>query len=97
MGGTMATSLWHVGPPRELVGSSAMVARLGSTPAVGVGGSVCKLLSQRAPSRRRVTCLIRPQVPYEMRFKLSAPLNKWNTDTFYSPGPEGYTDYSSVA
>jgi 2,4-dienoyl-CoA reductase-like NADH-dependent reductase (Old Yellow Enzyme family) len=31
------------------------------------------------------------------RFKLGAPLNKWNTETFYSPGPEGYTDYSSVA
>jgi 2,4-dienoyl-CoA reductase-like NADH-dependent reductase (Old Yellow Enzyme family) len=31
------------------------------------------------------------------RFALSAPLNTWNSDTFYSTGPEGYTDYPAVA
>jgi hypothetical protein len=31
------------------------------------------------------------------RFKLGAPLNSWNTGTFYSAGPEGYTDYPAVA
>jgi len=31
------------------------------------------------------------------RFALNAPLNKWNADTFYSAGPEGYTDYPAVA
>ena len=36
-----------------------------------------------------------PDLP--RRFALNAPLNKWNTETFYSPGPEGYTDYPAVA
>ena len=27
------------------------------------------------------------------RFRLNAPLNPWNEDTFYTPGAEGYTDY----
>ena len=40
----MATSLWHVGPSRELAVSSAMVICLAPMPAVGVGGSVCKLM-----------------------------------------------------
>ncbi|MBS0521390.1 MAG: alkene reductase [Proteobacteria bacterium] len=30
------------------------------------------------------------------RFKAGAPLNKWNMETFYSPGPEGYTDYPAL-
>jgi 2,4-dienoyl-CoA reductase-like NADH-dependent reductase (Old Yellow Enzyme family) len=36
-----------------------------------------------------------PDLP--RRFALGAPLNKWNAATFYSPGPEGYTDYPAVA
>lgn len=36
-----------------------------------------------------------PDLP--RRFGLNAPLNKWNTETFYSAGPEGYTDYPAVA
>ena len=36
-----------------------------------------------------------PDLP--RRFALDGPLNKWNTETFYSPGPEGYTDYPAVA
>ncbi|SKA01302.1 2,4-dienoyl-CoA reductase [Enhydrobacter aerosaccus] len=31
------------------------------------------------------------------RFKVNAPLNKWNMETFYSPGPVGYTDYPALA
>jgi 2,4-dienoyl-CoA reductase-like NADH-dependent reductase (Old Yellow Enzyme family) len=31
------------------------------------------------------------------RFALNAPLNPWKSETFYSPGPEGYTDYPAVA
>ncbi len=31
------------------------------------------------------------------RLALNAPLNPWKTDTFYSAGPEGYTDYPAVA
>jgi 2,4-dienoyl-CoA reductase-like NADH-dependent reductase (Old Yellow Enzyme family) len=31
------------------------------------------------------------------RFALNAPLNKWNSETFYSTGAEGYTDYAAVA
>ncbi|MBO0764893.1 MAG: alkene reductase [Hyphomicrobiaceae bacterium] len=31
------------------------------------------------------------------RFALNAPLNRWNSATFYSAGPEGYTDYTAVA
>ena len=27
------------------------------------------------------------------RFELDAPLNDWDTSTFYAPGAEGYTDY----
>ena len=27
------------------------------------------------------------------RFKLGAPLNKYDRDTFYVPGEKGYTDY----
>jgi 2,4-dienoyl-CoA reductase-like NADH-dependent reductase (Old Yellow Enzyme family) len=30
------------------------------------------------------------------RFETGAPLNKWNMDTFYSPGAEGYTDYPAL-
>ena len=36
-----------------------------------------------------------PDLP--RRFALNAPLNKWNSETFYSAGPEGYTDYPAVA
>ena len=36
-----------------------------------------------------------PDLP--RRFALSAPLNRWNGETFYSAGPEGYTDYPAVA
>jgi 2,4-dienoyl-CoA reductase-like NADH-dependent reductase (Old Yellow Enzyme family) len=30
------------------------------------------------------------------RFKTDAPLNPWNSDTFYGSGPQGYTDYPSL-
>lgn len=36
-----------------------------------------------------------PDLP--RRFALNAPLNKWNSETFYSAGPQGYTDYPAVA
>jgi 2,4-dienoyl-CoA reductase-like NADH-dependent reductase (Old Yellow Enzyme family) len=35
-----------------------------------------------------------PDLP--RRLRQGAPLNEWNADTFYSPGPEGYTDYPSL-
>jgi 2,4-dienoyl-CoA reductase-like NADH-dependent reductase (Old Yellow Enzyme family) len=31
------------------------------------------------------------------RLSLDAPLNRWNSETFYSAGPQGYTDYPAVA
>lgn len=31
------------------------------------------------------------------RFAANAPLAKWNTDTFYTPGTEGYLDYPKLA
>jgi len=30
------------------------------------------------------------------RFEGNAPLNSWNAQTFYGPGPEGYTDYPTL-
>jgi 2,4-dienoyl-CoA reductase-like NADH-dependent reductase (Old Yellow Enzyme family) len=36
-----------------------------------------------------------PDLP--RRLALDAPLNKWNSETFYSAGPEGYTDYPAAA
>ena len=36
-----------------------------------------------------------PDLP--RRLALNAALNTWNTETFYSAGPEGYTDYPAVA
>lgn len=33
----------------------------------------------------------------ETRFAQHAPLNEWNAKTFYSQGPEGYTDYPALA
>jgi hypothetical protein len=36
-----------------------------------------------------------PDLP--KRFALDAPLNPWNSATFYTQGPEGYTDYPSLA
>ena len=35
-----------------------------------------------------------PDLPH--RFRLNAPLNAWNSDTFYSQGPAGYTDYPAL-
>src|SRR5271165_3462255 len=35
-----------------------------------------------------------PDLP--QRFALGAPLNRWNSDTFYSEGPAGYTDYPAL-
>jgi 2,4-dienoyl-CoA reductase-like NADH-dependent reductase (Old Yellow Enzyme family) len=35
-----------------------------------------------------------PDLP--RRFALDAPLNTWNAETFYSAGPEGYTDYAAM-
>jgi 2,4-dienoyl-CoA reductase-like NADH-dependent reductase (Old Yellow Enzyme family) len=31
------------------------------------------------------------------RFAYNAPLNTWNSETFYTAGPEGYTDHPAVA
>jgi 2,4-dienoyl-CoA reductase-like NADH-dependent reductase (Old Yellow Enzyme family) len=36
-----------------------------------------------------------PDLPRRVAFKAS--LNRWNAETFYSQGPEGYTDYPAVA
>ncbi len=36
-----------------------------------------------------------PDLP--ARFAKHAPLNRPNSATFYAPGPEGYTDYPSLA
>ncbi|SDR55027.1 2,4-dienoyl-CoA reductase [Rhizobiales bacterium GAS113] len=36
-----------------------------------------------------------PDLP--RRFRSTAPLNAWNSATFYGPGPEGYTDYPELA
>jgi N-ethylmaleimide reductase len=30
------------------------------------------------------------------RIRTGAPLNAWNVATFYSQGPEGYTDYPTL-
>jgi N-ethylmaleimide reductase len=38
--------------------------------------------------------LANPDLP--KRFELGAELNQPNPATFYSPGPEGYTDYPSL-
>jgi 2,4-dienoyl-CoA reductase-like NADH-dependent reductase (Old Yellow Enzyme family) len=38
--------------------------------------------------------LANPDLP--RRFGLGAPLNAWNSDTFYSDGPVGYTDYPAL-
>lgn len=35
-----------------------------------------------------------PDLP--RRFALCAPLNAWNSATFYTPGPEGYVDYPAL-
>ena len=35
-----------------------------------------------------------PDLP--RRFALGAPLNRWSSDTFYSDGPVGYTDYPAM-
>lgn len=31
------------------------------------------------------------------RFRSGAPLNPWNAETFYGPGPNGYVDYPALA
>jgi hypothetical protein len=36
-----------------------------------------------------------PDLP--RRLALNAPLNRWNAETFYSQGPDGYTDYPVAA
>ena len=38
--------------------------------------------------------LANPDLPE--RFAANAPLNKWVMETFYSPGPAGYTDYPAL-
>ena len=38
--------------------------------------------------------LANPDLP--RRFALGAPLNAWNSETFYSDGPAGYTDYPAL-
>jgi 2,4-dienoyl-CoA reductase-like NADH-dependent reductase (Old Yellow Enzyme family) len=38
--------------------------------------------------------LANPDLP--RRFAVSAPLNAWNSETFYSDGPVGYTDYPAL-
>ena len=30
------------------------------------------------------------------RFRRDAPLNRWDADTFYTPGPQGYVDYPTL-
>jgi N-ethylmaleimide reductase len=42
-----------------------------------------------------VPFIANPDLP--KRLELNAPLNVANTKTFYSPGPEGYTDYPTLA
>ena len=36
-----------------------------------------------------------PDLP--RRFGSAPPLNAWNAETFYGPGPEGYIDYAELA
>jgi 2,4-dienoyl-CoA reductase-like NADH-dependent reductase (Old Yellow Enzyme family) len=31
------------------------------------------------------------------RIRTGAPLNRWDVATFYTQGPEGYTDYPTLA
>jgi len=38
--------------------------------------------------------LANPDLP--TRFKQSAELNAWDVETFYTPGPKGYTDYPAL-
>jgi len=38
--------------------------------------------------------LANPDLP--RRFATDAPLNRWNSETFYASGPQGYTDYPSL-
>jgi N-ethylmaleimide reductase len=38
--------------------------------------------------------LANPDLP--ARFKQRAELNAWDMDTFYTPGPKGYTDYPAL-
>jgi hypothetical protein len=38
--------------------------------------------------------LANPDLPH--RFALNAQVNAWNSDTFYSEGPAGYTDYPAL-
>ena len=38
--------------------------------------------------------LANPDLPD--RFKQNAELNAWDMDTFYTPGPKGYTDYPAL-
>ena len=37
-----------------------------------------------------------PQITTAERWKIGAPLNEPNPDTFYGGGPEGYTDYPTL-
>jgi N-ethylmaleimide reductase len=38
--------------------------------------------------------LANPDLP--ARFKQGAELNAWDMETFYTPGPKGYTDYPAL-
>ena len=38
--------------------------------------------------------LANPDLP--ARFAQNAPLNEWDMETFYTPGPKGYTDYPAL-
>lgn len=72
---------------------------LGSTPVIVAGGglevAVSRFLDNEADGVAFGRFFIaNPDLPH--RLKSGLPLNKWDRTFFYTPGPQGYTDYPAM-
>ena len=68
-----------------------LVANMGYTPAEANAAIAAGLVDAVAFGR---SFLANPDLPH--RLAIGAPLNEANPDTFYTPGPVGYTDYPAL-
>ena len=91
------------GRPREITNresiSPAIKAAFGGPFIANEGFTLASAQSAIAEGRADAVAfgklfIANPDLP--KRFANGSPLNNWDTATFYSPGPHGYTDYPSV-
>ena len=86
-----STKAPRLGPDLKAAFGGVYVANEGFTRESGRGGR-----RRRRSGRGRLRQALHRQSRSAAPFRAGAPLNAWNSETFYSDGPAGYTDYPAL-